>query len=199
MDKETIETVLPLIRRYKTIKREKTKNKIRNDLYLLLQPFILKCLKSRLSKKNMWLDEGEILSTSWDAFEYCLERYEEKYFLPSHFRIYTGFYILNHLVYRNLPNISIDTEDGKRAAEDSIDGTKLIIGEYLVLKQFYTVIGRELGEEYTSIFEDALMSMSPSCFHRRSREKELKINHYRYTEAKKIFRLIIMLFLLSGE
>ena len=182
------------------MKREKTKQRLRNEVYLLVKPYLLRCIRNRLIAKKIWLDEGEILSVSWDAFLYCIQRYKEHYFLPSHIRIYSGFFLLSYLGRKRLhPSISMDVEKTQRAVEENdAKYSKTLISEYLSLQQFCSLVQKELGEEYVYVFEDALLSMSPSPFHRRTREKELKINHYRYTEAKKVFRQVIA-FLLSGD
>ena len=195
MEQKVIDSATVLIKRYKGSKRELTRNKIRNELYLLVKPFQIKCIKERMAKRKTWLEEPEILSMSWDAFLFWLQRYKEKYFLPFHIRTYTGFFLGG--IRRGEPKEIYLEESKREVGEVVFECSKEIREDYVALKQFHEFIEKELGREYIVIFEDALMSMTPSNFHRINREKEFGINHYRYVEAKKIFRQMIAFLLVS--
>lgn len=198
MDKEVVEKGTDLIRQYQGRKGKRGKKKIRNEIFLLVRPFLLKCIKRKLGKRGIWKEETEILSMSWDVFIYCLERYKEGYRLPAHIHIYSEFYLISHFHSENRNRMTYVEEFEKEPPNMSSDHVRNLISEYLSLRQFYLLVEKNLGDDYAKIFQDALCSMTPACFHRVNREKEIGVNHYRYVEAKKVFRQVII-FLLAKE
>lgn len=68
----------------------------RNDLYLCMLEKLIIWIKSVLKKLGKWETEGEILSLSWDIFEFCLKDYKPETFdIAGHFYTWTGYYLQN--------------------------------------------------------------------------------------------------------
>lgn len=198
MEKAVVEKGTALILQYLRRKGRRSKEKIRNELFLLVQPFLLKCIKRKLGKRGIWKEQPEILSMSWDVFLYCLNRYKEGYSLPAHLYIYSEFYLISYFHTENKNKIAYIEECGEKVTDRASDHVRNLINEYISLKQFHALVEKNLGDDYARIFEDAMMSMTTARSPRISRQKELKIKYARYIEAKKVFRQIII-FLLAKE
>jgi hypothetical protein len=203
MDKAKSAEYKKLIQRYQTLPDGKRKDRLRNRIYIELRPFMMKWISAILSKKGVFLAKEEILSRSWDCFEYCLKLFKphKNFYVPNHFYAYTRFYL------KAKPIIDkIDTElvpeyvkSNFRASlyreghkENSSNDSAVIDYDKLYenleeLRSFRAV----LDEEYVLVFDDAVMSLAPSNKDRQHRMKESSLTHVRYKESKKLFKIVI--------
>jgi len=152
----------------------------RNKLFTYFQPTIIQWMHFILKGKAFYPEE-ELKALSWDCFLFCLNYYKPEKNIPllNHFFAYTKFFLLIK-------------EKEKEADRNKVDSTKeeydLSVFEVLDdLKNFK----QSLPEEYKSIFDDTLMSMSKANKDRVRRLKETSVKYHQYRESKKIFRLVI--------
>ena len=63
------------------------KNTLRNKLYKAMHPFIVKWISSISSQKGLYYNEQDIISKSWDCFEFALKHYKpgKEIPIPNHF------------------------------------------------------------------------------------------------------------------
>jgi len=178
-----------LIRKYRSGHiTDKTKESIRNKIYMCLQPSIIKWIPEILSKKGIYLERQEIISRSWDCFIFSLKKYDSTkiYGLPNHFYAYTRFYLLMHPPYRK------DDEEAEQTSEDrkitqSIDSEQSIYENLDELKNFR----KALPKEYRMVFDDSVMSLTPVLRDRQFRLSESTISGVRYQESKRLFKIFI--------
>lgn len=91
--------IVRLIRRYKTKKyrNERYKIKLRNEIHSLMHTKVLGYVKGVLARWHRYEEESKLISLSWDAFMFCLKRYDdEKYDIYGHFNTYTRYFLLLH-------------------------------------------------------------------------------------------------------
>ena len=155
---------------------------LRNRLYLELRPYLIKWLKSIYAEKNIFLNDDNLLSISWDCYLFCLKNYvpHKNIPLPNHFYSYAKFYVLSSKK-ENDKNIEQYKEN---EIKEQNDLSYELIDE---LKKFKEV----LPKEYQAIFDDALHSLYGENKDRLKRSKETPIHYYRYCEAKKIMKIFI--------
>ncbi len=189
MDAKLVQELELQMRSFFKARDEGKRQKIRNEIFLQLQPYLDRWVKSNL-KNREHLDEGERLSTCWDCFEFCLERWSPKNNIPvpNHFYSYTRFFLLSRLTKEKKKNTDalslLDREEG--------DSPENLYGILDDLKKFR----ERLPTDYRPIFDDALMSMAGHTGDRPSYKKKKDYTYYKYLEAKKAFKFIIG-FLLS--
>ncbi|GAG29494.1 unnamed protein product, partial [marine sediment metagenome] len=88
-----------LIRKYKTrvYKSKHFRTKLRNEIHGLMHAKVLGYVKGVLAKWHRYEDEPKLISLSWDAFMFCLDRYDdEKYDIYGHFNTYVRYFLLLH-------------------------------------------------------------------------------------------------------
>jgi hypothetical protein len=182
MKKEQSDLCRKLIGEYRKCPDGRRKVNIRNKIFVQIQPFMLKWISSILSDWGAYRSKPEILSLSWDCFEHGLLYYkpDKPISVPNHFYNYTRFYLLN------------DLNSQKDEKEESLDIVKQDPLEKIYegleeLKNFRSI----LDPEYHIVFDDAVMSLTPSNNSRQSRIKESPLNQYRYHESKRVFKIII--------
>lgn len=194
MDTATQNSCIELVKEYDEEIEFQEKCRVRNKLYLILRPYLLIWVKEGFRKKGKWEEDGYILSLSWDTFLYSLSYYKRDGHFITHFRNYSLFYLLsiaNINCSLNTNTVPVEEIDKQVDINEVLYFCENVLNDYSTLKKFKRLVEENLRGEYVQIFEDALLSMSPYPPYRINREKELKINHYRYIEAKKVFRTII--------
>ena len=182
MQKGQIEYYNTLICQYRAEPNAEIKCNIRNQIFLEIQSYMIKWISSILSKKNVFLEEDEMQSLSWDCFEFCLKNYKihKNIPLPNHFYNYCRFFLVMDYLKKKKHN---DIETDNLISSDT-DGAFLHIDE---LKAYHSI----LDKEYKIIFEDAINSMCGTMKDRERRLNKSELSYLRYTEAKKIFKLTI--------
>lgn len=186
MKKEQIELCRELINEYHTQTNEKDKSVIRNKIFKEMQPFLSRWIVEVLSKKGTFLSKEEILSQSWDCFEFCLRYFKPNkgIAIPNHFYAYTKFYFLVNPPYLDKDVCDTYAPDN---IEQSIDsGAKL----YENLDELRT-FRKSLNQEDIITFDDAVMSMIPGNKYKQHRIKQSTTSHVKYKESKRAFKAII--------
>jgi hypothetical protein len=181
MQKHEIEKCKQLARRYLSMTDSMDKDTLRNKLFLSLQPFLIKWIKSIYSSKHRYHSNDFILSKSWDCFLFALNSYKPHKHIPfiNHFFSYTKFCLLSqkieveHKEYKDNEHRDVDINYCYDVLED--------------LKKFRDT----LPSEYVIIFEDAICSLYGENRDRAMRNKETPVHFYRYLESKKIFKIVI--------
>lgn len=195
MDQDQIAKCEDLIIKYRTklLKKDrKTKIQIRNELYLTLYNDMIKWIQSILSKFGTFKGQHEIVSLSWDCFEFCLKHYKRASSipLPQHFYKYTEYFLRTNIIKSKSKEITQGALVAN-AAENPFDAF-LHKDE---LKRFRD----SLPVEYRVVFEDAMMSLPQNRVLGINRfNSELGLTYPRYLEAKKVFKMIIS-FMIKGE
>src|SRR3990172_1770098 len=97
MQKDQVFECTNLCRQYFGLSGTEQEEK-RNDVWKIVSPYMTKWVKTILSKRNNYLEEGEITSISWDCFQFCLKHFKPDMAipLPNHFYAYSKFYISMH-------------------------------------------------------------------------------------------------------
>lgn len=187
MDKTKIADVNKLILKLHSCKGEKNRNIARNDIYLEIKPFMLRWLASIFSNKGVYKDDDEMLSISWDCFEYALQhyKYKKKIPIPNHFYKYSVYFIKN-MISKNISKYkeapihelnNLETNDYNEKLYSDLDE----------LKAFRS----ELPDNYKIVFNDALMSLAPGNKDRVNNISTTTLSAVRYQESKKIFKWVI--------
>ncbi len=181
MQKDEVLKCTELCRQYFSLSGEEQDSK-RNEIWKLIDPWMIKWVKTILSKKNNFLKEGEIISIGWDCFVFCLKHFKPdmKIPLPNHFFAYSKFYI--SMYHSNSKIVQVDLNN------DLTNGNVNLAYEHIdELREFK----KSLPNEYYSTFDDALWSLVDYRKDRLRRLDEAPITYYRYSESKKIFKLVI--------
>jgi len=180
MEKKDVDVCIGIVTSLSSCSSIEEQDKQRNKLFTYLQPTIIQWMQFILKTKTFYPEE-ELKALSWDCFLFCLNYYKPEKNIPllNHFFAYTKFFLLIK-------------EKEKAIDKNKVDPTKeeydLSVFEVLDdLKNFK----QSLPEEYKSIFDDTLMSMSKANKNRVRRLKETSVKYHQYHESKKIFRLVI--------
>lgn len=169
-------------KRCSMLMRQYKRNKdieLRNSIYELSRPAIIKCLKSATRKP---LTNNELLSMSWDVFMLCSERYtpKEEYKISLVNAVHT---IVNKsaAAIRKKNANEKNIGEGEYPEHELVD-TIALRDSLIALKDF-----REgLPKKYQIIVDDCLASFGEDTRSRQSRVKLTKLPTHRYYEAKKV-------------
>lgn len=178
-----------LINEIERCKDKEEKSSLRNHLFVLMQKDIDSWIRSMLKKKGLFAAEEEILSLSWDCFEFSLNSYDPKKKIPpiNHFFAYTKFYIMA----ANSKKIAEKNKFDFVKSEDFIDfeiaEEEDALNSLEELKKFREL----LSDDLSVIFDDALMSMRAATKDRQRRLEKTPLNYSRYHNSKKIFKIVI--------
>ena len=183
MQKDMILTCTELCRQFLTLTGEEQEIK-RNDIWKIVSPYMIKWVKVILAKRSNYLTQDEILSIGWDCFEFCLKHFKPEIDipLPNHFYAYSKFYIAMYYSGNNKKIVCVDLSN------DLTNGNVDLAYEHIdELREFR----KSLPNEYYSVFDDALWSLVDYRKDRLRRLDEAPLTYYRYTESKKIFKIVI--------
>lgn len=186
MKKELAKLIRKKILKYRCLnENDPNKSIIRNELYEMIQPTMMSWLYSFHKKKGVFNSKEEILSKSWDCFEFCLKYYKPDRGIPvqNHFYNYTRFCMLTYFNSKQ-DYTSTDQELSNLQGDSDCDRLYENID---ILKTFRN----SLPKEYTLVFDDALMSLVPHTPDRLSRKDETALPYRRYLESKKVFKWVI--------
>ena len=182
-----IQTCKELMGQYNSEKEETKKQDHRNKLFLQLKPYMIKWMSSIMAEKKIYFINRDLLSLSWDCFEFCLLRYNaaRDIPIPNHFYAYSKFFLIMYVAKESKElNKTHEQFAGSEANETEEWKALLHIEE---LKSFYN----SLEGKYKLIFEDALMSMSINKKDRVRRVGESSYKYAQYVESKKVFKIIV--------
>jgi len=162
MNQETQKKCFELIKKYNNYKSKKHKVLVRNELFGIMQDWMLLWVKSILNKWGKWEEEGELLSISWDAFYFSLESYKEgNPLIPSHFHNYTRYFLL--MKYAKEERVHIQLEELKDTLMLVYSPENVAFDKLLTLHQFRDVI----PDKYKVIWDDATQSLSSKIMDRK--------------------------------
>lgn len=176
-----------MVIRYKACTEDADKNNLKNEIYKELLPYMKKWIATILSKKGVFYTQPEILSKSWDCFEFCLKKYNpdnKKIPIANHFYKYTEYHLKQ---YSNDKEVKISPVQFDNIGA-SINSNNLDI--YVILDEL-KVFREMLDDAHALVFDDALMSLIPSNKNKQYRVKDSSLAPIRYQESKKIFKIII--------
>jgi len=188
-----------LIHKYKTgkYKREGWRGRLRNKIFLLMQENMKNWIKGHLSKWKKYEEETMILSMSWDAFLFCLERYDNPaYDLYSHFNIYTRYFLLlSYISEKSKKETERYLEETKIAFYDGLltvgsEGTYDIVDRLSELKSFRD----KLPIKYHKIFDNTVLGIHPRIAPGKtliSRQDRAELSYYKYYGLREAFKIII--------
>jgi len=220
MNKDQIDISNGLIIQWMNEKDNNLKNQFRNRVFMIMKPFLEKWIVAILSKKGVFLSKEEAVSKGWDCFEFCLKNYKigKAIPLPNHFYAYTKFYLIMafkkelRLKKKEISDISeiaihrrgvygnggiIEKRTDRETKDDVLDIEDSFSVVYEHLEELWKFKNR-LQKEYVTVFEDALLSMSPNNSHKVQRVKESGLGYAKYHEIKKLMKVVIE-FLLTKE
>lgn len=187
MDKKKIKEIQQLITKLHSCKGENNRNIARNNIFFEMKPFMLRWMSSILLKKGVYKDNDELLSLSWDCFEYALYHYKnkKKIPIPNHFYKYS-MYFIKDMISKNISKHK-ETSIYELNNLETNDYNEKLYSDLDELKAFRS----ELPDNYKIVFNDALMSLAPSNKDRVSTVSTTTLTTMRYQESKKIFKWVI--------
>jgi len=166
----------------KAYKRKSYKAKCRNELYLLMKEDIIKWIKSILRKWYKHETEEEVLSLSWDCFEFCLKHYKinGKNKVEKHFYNYISYYLLNR--YGQKESVHLPLDELKDVISIVKTPHNIAFEKLLTLMQFKECI----PEKYKLVWDDAIQSLS---LYSKERMVTIPLNMDKrvYNAIKKVF------------
>lgn len=192
MTKNQIASCKDLIVQWNSLDNTKDKNVIRNNLFLIMQPFMEKWVSSILSRKGRYVSLEDIKSKSWICFEFCLKHFKinEPIPIPNHFYSYTRFCLAGIHAEQNL--YEENTQNIAKINSIPEENILLVYEDIDELKCFRL----SLPPEYVSVFDDAILSLVPRISNNLERSNISTLSYDKYRESKKIFKLIIRFLLM---
>ncbi len=185
MDTKCEKECRELIEKYRKYKAEHYKIKARNDLYMKMNDDLLIWIKSVLKEWGKFETEDEILSVSWDVFEFGLKYYVIGYSVPEHFYTHTKYFLLNK--YAKKENVFLPLEDLENLLNMYPNPTSNAFVKVLDLYRFLDFI----PDGHKVVVEDAMHSMD-SSFKQHSRKSEIGgMSTESYYRLKKAYIAII--------
>jgi len=185
-----------LIHQYKTkdYKYEAFRLRLRNKIYGLMRDKMVNWIKGRFKKWGIYREEDEILSLSWDAFLFCLEKYDEEknYDLYRYFNDFVRYFLLLHRA-----------EEKDKLEPEYMEDLKGLFTEDLFIKGDYEasdILTRLknfrdlLPDKYRKIFDNTLLGVHPklaSGSSSVSKENRGELSYYKYYGLKEAFKIVI--------
>ena len=178
---------LDKIQKYKRYKREWQKVQIRNETFALMAYDMTFWIKSILRKWHKYETKEEILSLSWDCFEFCLKHFkvEGTHKIESHFYKYTSYYLLNRYAKKDRVFLPIDELKGILGVIETPEN--LAFEKLLTLTQFRNVI----PEKYLVIWDDAVLSQSEANQFQQRTRGNIGVKDSTYRAIKEILKNIV--------
>lgn len=154
---------------------------LRNYIYELSRPAIIKCLKKSTRKP---LTDCELLSMSWDVFLLCVYRHSETdaYQVTLVNAVHTVLNKMSHETKKKNSNEKNVGDSEYPEPEYTVSDTIALRDSLLALKDFR----ESLPVKYRIVLDDCLASLGEDTRSRQSRVKMTKLPSHRYYEAKKV-------------
>lgn len=205
LDKDTQALCKLLIEKYKKTGDAQAAQRVRNELFSIILPYMQKWLKSTLAKRKIYLSPEMLLSACWEAFMYCLDTYNKlEVPMPSHFFYQINFFVLKclqskkKLQRRNevpLETVFIDVPDPEDVTDpEDINPAGLASSSIISGMKFMKEFRDSLPEQYRMIFDDAITGQKTKMAILTGDDSKQYIPSYRYNEAKKIFQMLARFF-----
>jgi hypothetical protein len=199
-EEERLEKSQLFLKRKGVKRRNRKKDSIRNDLFLLLLPYLYRWLVSALKKKGIYKGHDELLSLCWDSFSFALDNYTNLSVpIPDHFNRYISFYIRDRWWQKEEQLGMKLTGYGTESAylDPDIDIADIVHMEDESDTPVFSLEGilKELREYLDSdnriIFDDAATGAGHNRIRCRGESRVLDMPGYRYDAAKKIYKIMI--------
>lgn len=175
------------MKKLKNYKRKSYINKCRNELYLLMREDITIWIKSVLKKWGKHESREEIISLSWDCFEFCLKHYKinGNGNISQHFYKYISYYLLNR--YASKESIHLPIDELKEVISYIKTPHNMAFDKMLTLMQF-----REcLPEKYLIVWDDAMQSMAKATQYQHRTRGKIGMNDSSYRAVKEVMKSIV--------
>ncbi len=183
-----------LIRRYKTkeYKSERHRTRLRNEIHSLMHVKVLSYVKGILARWHRYEDETKLISISWDAFLFCLKRYDdEKYDIYGHFNTYTRYFLLLHYD-RESKNLEgeVYLEDVKDLISLKTDDPTEALTKLIELKSFRDSL---VQEHQRKVFDHVVVGDHEKMFANLKHERGgiPCYSYYKNYGMKEAFRAIV--------
>jgi hypothetical protein len=180
---------------YKEATKQKKKEAIRNDLFMVLLPYLSKWCVACLKRRNIYFNKQELLSYVWEAYLFCLDKYVKlEVPLPSHFTKYIFYFTFIYQKEKNnMENLNLDLY---KCGYDSGMETETYIPTIFSSADIIIRFRNSLDEIHQAIFDDALFGTSaenyPNSFKKSGKSR---LPFYKYNAAKDVYKKIIAFFL----
>jgi len=172
------------------------KDRIRNEIFCIMLRYIYKWLVSSFKKRGVFFQKEEILSISWDAFEYCMKAYKNREVpLPSHFAKNIDYFVTKYIDKENKMNKKIGSDFNEEEVYCEYNKSLCDNFEIVNVEEFLVGFRKFIGEEYAKIFDDIVFGRKEKVVAENG--KYLPV--YRYNEAKKVIKMVILYVLTGGE
>ena len=196
MDDNTKKECELLLYKYFTYKKESYKVKVRNKLFTLSLPDFKKWITKILYTWNKFESKEQVLSLSWECFEYCLLMHDTSYdsFLGRFFKS-TRYYLLMKFAKDN--SVRVPLEELKEILKIDNSPESLLFDNLLTLYQFRDCLPNDNSRV---VWDDACMSLSNNLNYKRRTKKSkygTGMDDLVYRRMKESFIPIIKLILNS--
>ena len=184
MNSKTESECKDLIQKYYCYKQNSRKIKVRNKLYCIMSSDMQMWVKSVLKKWGRYEEPGEVLSISFDAFLFCLDRYliSKENSLPKFFYDATRYFLL--MKYAKSNKVLLPIEELKEILKLENDSLNNMFNDMLTISQFRESLTRE---EEKIVWDDACMSLSKCHMERKEQRKRCGMSTGEYTRLKRVF------------
>jgi len=145
-----------LIQKYYSYKQNGRKIKVRNKLYCIISSDMQMWIKNILKKWGRYEEKEEIISISFDAFLFCLERYNisKENSLPKFFYDATRYFLL--MKYGKSDKVRLPLEELQEILRIENIPINNLFDNLLTLAQFRDCLP---SEKERVIWDDAFMSL----------------------------------------
>lgn len=175
------------------IRQYKERNKptlLRNKIFLLMHPEIMIIVKGILSKWGRFEDPAEVMSFSWDCFQFCLEKYDfERYKVWPHFRRYSKYFLLLHFGSRK-------KEAQKRGYLEDVQETFGELAEGHSNIREVVEFRNVLSPEEKEVFDEVVFGKDQPVYvdgkFIKKKDRKRKMSYYRYFSLKEHFKKMII-------
>jgi len=183
MNPKTESECKDLIQKYYCYKQNSRKIKVRNKLYCIMSSDMQMWVKSVLKKWGRYEEPGEVLSISFDAFLFCLDRYKNGFeSIQGHFYEYARYFLL--IKYAKTDKVLLPIEELKEILKLEDDSLNNMFNDMLTISQFRESLTRE---EEKIIWDDACMSLSECHMERKEQRKVSGMSTGEYARLKRVF------------
>jgi len=182
-----------LIKSYHTTKQDKRKIDYRNKLFEIMLTQMQIWIKSILGKWGIHRSPEEILSLSWDAFMFCLDKYDipKNTPIPIYFYSFTRYFLLIHFAKEQ--GVTVPLEELVDTLELVNSDENIMFGRLLRMHQIRCC----LPGEHQFVWDDAYRSLDPADQYKKAPEKFFTLTKNTYYNLKRSYVSIIT-FLLKG-
>ena len=190
MDRELQDKCKGMILKCRSYSKKGYEIKKRNELFLIMKPFMLKWIGSILYRWGKYEYQDKILSLSWDCFEWCFYKYNNfDVHIPVFFYSYSRYFLLNY--YAKKDKVRLPVEELKELIHLVPSHHNMSIDRMITLMQFRSAI----PEEHLIAWDDATLSLSDQDKQKHISYGELGMSTDSYAKLKKGYKSIIKLIL----